>query len=434
LKEGGITRTGNWSYSEGLNISREYPPAPPPPVEGSLVNKTFVVITCLTEPYGMRKESSVPLHGNERYEGFGIDLIAELSKELGFNYTFIIREDKKNGEYDETTNEWNGMIGDVINKKADLAITDLTITSEREAAVDFTTTFMSLGISILYQKPKKAPPSFFSFADPFAVGVWKLLAAAFFGVSIALFLLGRISPSEWHNPYPCIDEPEYLVNQLSLRNCFWFMTGSLMQQGSEIAPIAISTRMVAGMWWFFTLIMVSSYTANLAAFLTTESPDRPFKDVFELADVAEKKGIQFGAKINGSTEKFFRDSKHIEAYQKIYQYMKDHEDDVMVKDNNLGVVKAETKNYAFFMETTSIEYETQRRCSLTSVGNSLDEKGYGIAMRKSKYHEVPLLLILSRLPIQTGFEYHDSQITRRGCHSKTEEKMVGRKTRRGSMS
>jgi hypothetical protein len=114
--------------------------------------------------------------------------------------------------------------------------------------------------------------------------------------------------------------------------------------------------------------------------------------------------------------------------------MKDHEDDVMVKDNNLGVVKAETKNYAFFMETTSIEYETQRRCSLTSVGNSLDEKGYGIAMRKSKYHEVRLLVILSRLPIQTGFEYHDSQITRRGCHSKTEEKMVGRKTRRGSMS
>ena len=26
--------------------------------------------------------------------------------------------------------------------------------------------------------------------------------------------------------------------------------------------------MVAGMWWFFTLIMISSYTANLAAFLT----------------------------------------------------------------------------------------------------------------------------------------------------------------------
>ena len=31
---------------------------------------------------------------------------------------------------------------------------------------------------------------------------------------------------------------------------------------------SVSTRMVAGMWWFFTLIMISSYTANLAAFLT----------------------------------------------------------------------------------------------------------------------------------------------------------------------
>ena len=64
----------------------------------------------------MRKESSVPLYGNDRYEGFGIDLIAELSKRLGFNYTFIIREDKKNGDYDETSGEWTGMIGDVISK------------------------------------------------------------------------------------------------------------------------------------------------------------------------------------------------------------------------------------------------------------------------------------------------------------------------------
>lgn len=122
-------------------------------------------------------------------------------------------------------------------QKADLAITDLTITADRETAVDFTTTFMDLGISILYRKPEKAPPSFFSFADPFAFEVWKMVGVAFLSVSIALFVLGRISPAEWQNPYPCIEEPEYLVNLLSLRNCFWFITGSIMQQGSEIAPV-----------------------------------------------------------------------------------------------------------------------------------------------------------------------------------------------------
>ena len=33
---------------------------------------------------------------------------------------------------------------------------------------------------------------------------------------------------------------------------------------------AASTRIVGGIWWFFTLIIISSYTANLAAFLTVE--------------------------------------------------------------------------------------------------------------------------------------------------------------------
>lgn len=140
---------------------------------------------------------------------------------------------------------------------------------------------------------------------------------------------------------------------------------------------------MGGMWWFFTLIMVATYTANLAAFLTTESPDIQFSNVRELLEVAEAKGIKYGAKINGATANFFRDSTKPE-YQQIYKYMKENEEDVMVTDNADGVEMAERGHYAFFMESTSIEYETQRRCNLTNVGGNLDEKGYGIAMRKSK--------------------------------------------------
>lgn len=43
------------------------------------------------------------------------------------------------------------------------------------------------------------------------------------------------------------------------------------------------------------------------------------------------------------------------------------------------------KTYAFLMESTSIEYNTQRECKLTKIGEALDEKGYGIAMVKSKF-------------------------------------------------
>lgn len=43
-----------------------------------------------------------------------------------------------------------------------------------------------------------------------------------------------------------------------------------------------------------------------------------------------------------------------------------------------------TGNYAFLMESTSIEYVIERNCELTQVGSMLDSKGYGIAMPPSK--------------------------------------------------
>ena len=55
------------------------------------------------------------------------------------------------------------------------------------------------------------------------------------------------------------------------------------------------------MWWFFTLIMVSSYTANLAAFLTTENPSSLVNGIEDL--IAGK--APYGAKESGSTAKFF---------------------------------------------------------------------------------------------------------------------------------
>lgn len=61
--------------------------------------------------------------------------------------------------------------------------------------------------------------------------------------------------------------------------------------------------MLAGVWWFFTLIMVSSYTANLAAFLTVETLVTPFKNLDELARQTE---VKYGAKRDGATHNFFR--------------------------------------------------------------------------------------------------------------------------------
>ncbi|XP_023035438.1 glutamate receptor ionotropic, kainate 2 isoform X3 [Drosophila willistoni] len=391
LTVSGMQQIGQWSSEGGFEPNRPPPAHSLEPDIRSLVNKSFVVITAISEPYGMLKETAEKLEGNDQFEGFGIELIDELSKKLGFTYTFRLQVDNKYGGIDPKTGEWNGMLREIIDNRADLAITDLTMTSERESGVDFTIPFMNLGIAILFRKPMKEPPKLFSFMSPFSGEVWIFLGLAYTSVSITMFVLGRLSPAEWDNPYPCIEEPTELENQFSFANCMWFSIGALLQQGSELAPKAYSTRAVAASWWFFTLILVSSYTANLAAFLTVESLVTPINDADDLSE--NKGGVKYGAKNGGSTFTFFRESTY-PTYQKMYEFMKENPQ-YMTNTNQEGVDAVENTNYAFLMESTTIEYITERRCTLTQVGSLLDEKGYGIAMRKnSPYRDTLSLAIL----------------------------------------
>lgn len=62
----------------------------------------------------MLKESVSVTTGNDRYEGFGIDIIQEMSKILGFNYTFEVQVDKAYGSFNNITKKWDGMLGKII--------------------------------------------------------------------------------------------------------------------------------------------------------------------------------------------------------------------------------------------------------------------------------------------------------------------------------
>jgi glutamate receptor, ionotropic, invertebrate len=137
------------------------------------------------------------------------------------------------------------------------------------------------------------------------------------------------------------------------------------------------------MWWFFTLIMVSSYTANLAAFLTIESVSSPISNVEDLANADG--AIPYGAKKGGSTFGFFKESDN-PIYKKMYEYMVNHPEH-MTSSNDEGLERAKAGRYAFLMESSSIEYIIERQCEVRQLGGELDAKGYGIAMKKSMCNE-----------------------------------------------
>ena len=152
----------------------------------------------------------------------------------------------------------------------------------------------------------------------------------------------RFSPHEWSAPHPCVDTGHVVQNDFTLANSFWFAVGTLMQQGSDLNPRAASTRIVGGIWWFFTLILVSSYTANLAAFLTVERMATPIENADDLADQSH---IHYGTMLGGSTMTFFRDSK-IETYQKMWRFMESKDPSVFTHTYAEGIERVMKGNFA----------------------------------------------------------------------------------------
>ncbi|KAG7298974.1 hypothetical protein JYU34_017445 [Plutella xylostella] len=352
-----------------------------------LPDSVIRVVSRVGSPYFMINETN-----STHVYGYAVDLIdaifAHINSNDKFNtykYEFYRVEGDSYGNPVEGTKnkKWTGMIGDLIEHKAELGACDLTITAERARAVDFSVPFMSLGISMLFKEPDPEPANIFSFIQPLTLDVWLYLATTYIIVSFILLICARMSQDDWVNPHPCNQNPDSYENIWTLYNCMWLTMGSIMTQGCDILPRAASSRWITGTWWFFVLIFTASYTANMSMFL---SNNRRSNDITNVKDLSEQNKISYGAGDNTSTYKFFQYSND-SVYAKIWSVMSTAKPTVFTKNNDEGkdrVLRSKGK-YVFFMESTAIEYYTKRNCELKMVGSKLDSKDYGIAMPKRSY-------------------------------------------------
>ena len=154
--------------------------------------------------------------------------------------TLRIVKDGNYGGFDGT--RWNGMIQEVLTGEADMAVADLSITTKRMEAVEFSMPWMNIGISIIYMKPTKAAPGLLTFMDPFSDGVWFASLISILLVAMFTFIIGRFSPYEWFNPNFCVMQPDELETQWNVNNSVWHTVGALMQQGTDFCPVSLSGR------------------------------------------------------------------------------------------------------------------------------------------------------------------------------------------------
>uniref|UniRef100_A0A667WIC2 Glutamate receptor n=1 Tax=Myripristis murdjan TaxID=586833 RepID=A0A667WIC2_9TELE len=311
----------------------------------------------LQEPYTMPSGSDL--------EGYCIDLISELSKKLGFRYKIHLVKDSRYGSMDSSGN-WNGMIGEVIRGEADLAVAPLTLTAVREQFVEMTTPFMQTGIGFILRKDLTSEESHFSFLSPFSTDMWVGILIAFLLTGLSIFLVARISPTEWA-------EPETEEHAFTLMHSFWYITGALTLQGAGPHPKALSGRVIIAIWWVFAILLLACYFANFNSMLHSDTKHASIKS-FE--DLANQDVIDYGTVEAGSSMSFFKNSNN-PVYRRIYQHMERKK--TYVPNMEEGIRRAQEGNFAFIGEAVSLDLAVARYCKLTRSQEVIAMRGYSIA-------------------------------------------------------
>lgn len=82
-----------------------------------------------------------------------------------------------------------------------------------------------------------------------------------------------------------------------------------------------------------------------------------------------------------------RQKSKISTYEKMWAFMSSRKNTALVKNNREGITRVLTTDYAMLMESTSIEYISQRNCNLTQIGGLIDSKGYGVGTPIGKMND-----------------------------------------------
>uniref|UniRef100_A0AC35U534 PBPe domain-containing protein n=1 Tax=Rhabditophanes sp. KR3021 TaxID=114890 RepID=A0AC35U534_9BILA len=424
LAEGNMIKyLGNWSLTQ--NISTFY---------GSLtvdvyLLKTYRVVTIIQPPFTQwgKHES-----GDLFLEGYCIDLLSFIQNDLKINVELYLDEEGRFGSIDEN-GVWNGVVGDLVIGNADFAISPLSVMAERETDIDYTVPYYDLVGTAILMKKTVVDNSLFKFLQVLEWPVWLAILCAYVLTSLLLWLFDRISPYSYTNMIK--KNNEMLVRrQFSMKECFWFCMTSLTPQGGGEVPLNISGRFISATWWVFGFIIIATYTANLAAFLTVSRLEQP---ISSLDDLANQYKIEYAPIKGGSSELYFRRMAAIEQkFYNIWKEMSLNESlntmdrarlavwDYPVSDkfSNLWKIMQESKlpentekaiervltsenGFAFIGDAMEIRYAVLTNCDLQQIGQEFSRKPYALGVQANHPLKDKLSTSILRLLNQRKLEF-----------------------------
>uniref|UniRef100_A0A671WSK4 Glutamate receptor n=1 Tax=Sparus aurata TaxID=8175 RepID=A0A671WSK4_SPAAU len=323
-------------------------------------------------------------------KGFCIDILKKLSRTIKFSYDLYLVTNGKHGKMVHGT--WNGMIGEVVYRRADMAIGSLTINEERSEIIDFSVPFVETGISVMVARSNgTVSPS--AFLEPYSPAVWVMMfVMCLTVVAVTVFVFEYLSPVGYNRSLISAKSPGGPT--FTIGKSVWLLWGIVFNNSVPIEnPKGTTSKIMVLVWAFFAVIFLASYTANLAAFMIQE---QYIDTVSGLSDKKFQKPhehyppFRFGTVPNGSTERNIRSN---------YLDMHTH----MIKYNQKGVEEAleslkTGKLDAFIYDAAVLNYMAGKDegCKLVTIGSGkvFATTGYGIALQKDSRWKRPIDLAL----------------------------------------
>ncbi|XP_009577150.1 PREDICTED: glutamate receptor ionotropic, NMDA 3B-like, partial [Fulmarus glacialis] len=167
--------------------------------------------------------------------GYCIDLLEKLAEDVPFDFELYIVGDGKYGAW--KNGRWTGLVGDLLSGTAHMAVTSFSINSARSKVIDFTSPFFSTSLGILVRTKDTA--------SPIGAFMWPLHWTMWVGIFVALHMM------------------------------------ALFLTLYDKTPKCCTGRFLMNLWAIFCLLVLSSYTANLAAVMVG---DKTFEELSGIHD------------------------------------------------------------------------------------------------------------------------------------------------------
>lgn len=324
-------------------------------------------------------------------KGYCIDLLVNLSARVNFTFAVHMSADNTYGSFERrngsTEKKWNGMIGELVLAEADMIMAPLTINPERAQHIDFSKPFKYQGLTILVKKTRK-DSSLASFLQPFQDTLWILVGLSVHVVALVLYLLDRFSPFGRFKLAKSDDTEE---DALNLSSAMWFAWGVLLNSGiGEGTPRSFSARVLGMVWAGFAMIIVASYTANLAAFLVLDRPEASISGIDDPRLRNPQENFKYATVKKSAVEMYFKRQVELST---MYRTMENRNYDTA--EEAIQEVR-QGKLQAFIWDSSRLEFEAANDCELVTAGELFGRSGYGIGLRKhSPWTQEISLAILS---------------------------------------